>query len=99
MIAKLGKFQAMVINRFVKMENKDEMYIENKKITSENSAKLLGIEIDNQLNVDNHVSTLCNKAGSQLNAIGKLKKYIGFPEKKALIEAFVYSNFNYCPLV
>ena len=54
------------------MENKDEMYIENEKITSENSAKLLGIEIDNQLNVDNHVSTLCNKAGSQLNAIGKL---------------------------
>ena len=39
------------------------------------------------------------KAGSQLNAIGRLRKYIGFPEKKALIEAFVYSNFNYCPLV
>ena len=28
-----------------------------------------------------------------------LRKYIGFPEKKALIEAFVFSNFNYCPLV
>ena len=38
------------------------------------------------------------KVGSQLNAIGRLRKYIGFPEKKALIEAFVYSNFNYCPL-
>ena len=28
-----------------------------------------------------------------------LKKYIGFPEKNALIEAFVFSNFNYCPLI
>ena len=39
------------------------------------------------------------KAGSQLNAIGRLRKYIGFPEKKTLIEAFVYSNFNYCLFV
>ena len=99
MIAELGKFQAMVINRFVKMGNKHEMYIENKKITSEHSVKLLGIEIDNQLNFDNHVSTLCKKAGSQLNAIGRLRKYIGFPEKKALIEAFVYSIFNYNTLI
>ena len=81
------------------MENKHEMYIENKKITSEHSVRLLGIEIDNQLNVDNHVSALCKKASSQLNAIGKLRKCIGFPEKKVLIEAFVFSNFNYCPLV
>ena len=100
MIVNPGKFRAMVINRFREMENKHEMYIENKKITSAHFVKLLGIEIDNQLNFDNHVSTLCKKAGSQLNAIGRLRKYIGFPEKKkALIEAFVYSNFNYCPLV
>ena len=39
------------------------------------------------------------KAGYHLNAIGRLRKYIGLPEKKTLIEAFVYSNFNYCPLV
>ena len=37
--------------------------------------------------------------GSQLNAIGRLRKYVGFPEKMALIEAFVFSNFNYYPLV
>ena len=29
------KFQAMVINRFGKIENKHEMYLENKKILSE----------------------------------------------------------------
>ena len=99
MIANPGKFQAMVINRFGKMENKHEMYIEKKKITSEHYVELLGIEIDNQLNFDNHVSTLCKKAGSQLNAIGRLRRCIGFPEKKALIEGIVFSNFNYCHLV
>ena len=81
MIVNPGKFQAMIINRFGKMENKHEMYIDNKKITSEHSVKLLGIEIENQLKFDNHVSTLCRKAGSQLNTIGRLRKYIGFPKK------------------
>ena len=50
----------------------------NTKITSEHSVKLLGTEINNQQNFDNHVSTLCKKAGFQLNAIGRLKKYISF---------------------
>ena len=44
MIVKPGKFQAMIINRFEKMENKDEMYIDRKKITSQHSVKLVGIE-------------------------------------------------------
>ena len=63
------------------MEHKGEMYFKNKKITSGHSVKLLGIEIDNQVNFDNHVSTLCKKADFQLNAIGRLRKCIGFPEE------------------
>ena len=34
MIVKPGKFQAIVINRFGKMENKHEMFIENNIIRS-----------------------------------------------------------------
>ena len=80
-IVNTGKFQAMVINRFGKLENKHEMYIDNKKITLEHSLKLLGIdEIDNPLNFDNNISTICKKTGSQLNAIGRLEKCIGFLE-------------------
>ena len=37
------------------------MYIENKKIALEYSVKLLGVEIHDQLNFDNHVSTLCRR--------------------------------------
>ena len=35
MIVNPGRFQAMIINRFGKMKNNIEMYIDNKKITSE----------------------------------------------------------------
>ena len=47
MLVNPDKFQAMIIKRFGKMENKHKMYIENKKITSEHSVIILGIEIDN----------------------------------------------------
>ena len=70
------------------------MYIDNKK-TSEHSVKLLGIEIDNHLNIDNHVSILCKKEGSQQNAIGRLRKYIGFPEAIGFPHrSLCISNFN-----
>ena len=95
MIVNPGKFQAMVINKFGKMENKHEMYIGNKKLTSEHYIKLLGIEKDNQLNFDNHVSILCKKAGSQLNAMGGLENTLVFLVKKL----WYFQNFNYCPLV
>ena len=99
MIVNPGKFQAMVMNRCGKLENKHKKYIDNKKLTSEQAVKLLVIEIDNQLNFDNDVSKICKEAGYQLNAIGRLRKYIGFPGKKTLIGAFAFSSFNYCPLV
>ena len=55
MIVNPSKFQVMVISRFGKIASKHEMYIENKKITSEHSVKLLGVETDSRLNFDNHV--------------------------------------------
>ena len=64
-----------------------------------NSVKLLGIEVDNKLSFDKHISTLCKKASNQLNAIGRIQKYVSFKEKEVFINSFVYSNFNYCPLV
>ena len=68
-------------------------------INSENSVKPLGIEIDNKLSFEQHISTLCNKASNHLNAIGSMQKFMGLKEKEGLLNSFVYSNFNYCPLV
>ena len=36
-------------------------------VTCKDSVKLLGIEIDYQLNFDTHISTICRKASQQLN--------------------------------
>ena len=36
---------------------------------------------------------------NQLNALGRHQKYIGKPEKVAIVNSFLYANFNSCPLV
>ena len=68
-------------------------------IKPNNSVKLLGITLDNKLNFEKHISSICKSASCQLNALFRLKNFLGFKERKILIESFVYSNFNYYPLV
>ena len=48
--------------------------------------KLLGLEIDSKLNFEKHISNLCNKSAGQLNALSRLKTYIGFEERKVLVK-------------
>ena len=42
---------------------------------------------------------LCSEAAMQLNALGRLQKYMGKPEEVPSVNSFIYANFNYCPLV
>ena len=55
--------------------------------------------IDGKLNFNFHINKNCLKSANQLNALVWLKRFLGNEEKKVLINSFVLSNFNYCPLV
>ena len=99
MIFNPDTFQAIVIKRNNKMKDSYSLNINQEVINSENWVKLLGIEIDNKLSFEKHISTLVKKASNQLNAISRIQKFMGFKEKEILLNSFVYSNFNYCPLV
>ena len=73
--------------------------IKGKTIYSTDSIKFLGINIDNELKFNEHTGSLCKKAGQQLNSLYRLNKYLTFESKKVLVNSFIFSNFNYCPLV
>ena len=73
--------------------------IDGNEIKTTNSVDLLRIHIDNKLTFDDHIFTLCNTASIHLNAIGRLKHYLGKKELEVIINSFIYSNFNYCRLV
>ena len=99
MIVNLDIFQAIIVKRNNKMEDSYSLNINQEVINSENRVKLSGAEIDNKLSFEKHISTLVKKANNQLNAISRIQKFMGFKEKEILLNSFVYSNFNYCPLV
>ena len=99
MIVNPDKFQAIIVKRNNKMKDPYSLNINQEVINFENSVKLLGVEIDNKLTFEKRISTLIKKASNQLNAFSRIQKFMGFKEKEILLNSFVYSNFNYCPLV
>ena len=40
--------------------------------------------------------TFCQKAGQKLNAIFRITPYMDFAKRRLLVNAFFYSQFNYC---
>ena len=70
--------------------------IDNKVVKVKSLVKLLGVQIDAELNFNLHIANICISAENQLNA---LRKFLVFEEEKVLINSYFYSNFNYWPLV
>ena len=61
--------------------------------------KLLGVTFDKKLSFTKHVQDLCKKAHQKLHALARLSNYIDPIKLKLLMDAFITSQFNYCPLV
>ena len=99
MVVNPKKFQAIIINRQNRSNHNCPLTINNAEINSKELVTLLSIEIDNKLNIEKHVSTICKKANNQLNAISRIDAGLGQKEKGVLINSFVYSNSNYGPLI
>ena len=62
MIVNPDKFQAIVIKRKNKKKDSYPLNLNQEVIDSENCVKLLGVEIDNKLSFEKHISTLVKKA-------------------------------------
>ena len=61
MIINPGKFHSIIIESSTGKINLQSLKI-NRNIETSESMKLLGIEIDNHLHFQSHVSTICKKA-------------------------------------
>jgi hypothetical protein len=97
MQANPDKFQVLAVGKKT-YEKRPTINIQNFELTCEDSVKLLGNEIDYQLNFDTHTSTICRKASQQLNIIKHLGLYLNRLNKLTIFHTFILSNFNFCPL-
>ena len=52
-----------------------------------------------KLNFNNHINTIYRTSANPLNALIRLRRFLGIEERKALIQSFVLSNFIYGLLV
>ncbi len=87
--------------QFMHTSKKEDVEFEcrNIKIESEESVKLLGINIDNMLKFTQHVSDIIRKCGFQLNTLQRQSKLLNTKTKLMIIYSFIQANLNYCPLI
>ena len=70
-----------------------------KKIWESKKQKLLGVEIDRTLNFDEHIASLCRKAGKKLSVLARLSNFMCTNKKRVLMKALTESQFGYCSLI
>ena len=69
------------------------------KIWESKKQKLLGVEIDRTLSFDEHIASLCRKAGKKLSVLARLSNFKCTNKKRVLMKAFIEPQFSYCPLI
>ena len=99
MIVNPGKFQSIIIDKKKQDHTKETFKLGDNVIETSPSVKLLGVQIDDKLNFNLHITNICRSAANQLNALIRFKQFLSFEAKKVLVNSYFYSNFNYCPLV
>ena len=73
--------------------------IGNSRINESNFEKLLGVTFYKKVSFKKHFEDLSKKANQKLHALARLSNYIDPIKSEILMNSFIRSQFNYCPLV
>ena len=73
--------------------------IGNNDVVNTWEKKLLGVHIDSELAFEYHVSKLCQKASNKPYALAHISPYMDRDKLRNLMRAFIYSQFQYFPLI
>ena len=63
------------------------------------NVKLLGINIDKNLNFKDHILSICAKAPKKITVLTRLIRFLNLNQCRKIMKAFIDSQFNYCPLI
>ena len=66
---------------------------------SSNTETLFEVSIDSELNFENHISYICRKVCRKLSALVCIARNITLLKRRMLLQAFIESQFNDCPLI
>ena len=71
----------------------------NLNIKSSKEVKILGKQIDSNLNFYSRIKSICRKAGKKLWAFLRISFKLNTRQKQLLYKSMIKSQFNYCLLV
>ena len=95
-----GKCHLLVVDRNHKLFSSNSyIYLENAFLENEESVKLLGVKIDQNLDFKEHINCLLKEGNKKLHAIMRISKYLNEDKLKLIMRTFIESQFNYCPLI
>ena len=87
MIVNPSKFQSIIIHKKKQDHTKEIFEIGDKVIEASPSVKLLGVQIDDKLNFNLHITNICRSTANQLNALIRLNQFLSFKAKTVLINS------------
>ena len=71
----------------------------NFDIENTHSQKFLSVTIDRNLNFHEHVSSLCKRVNTKINAMTRVFPFMLSNKGKLITKAILMSQFGYCPLL
>ena len=83
-------------SRFVATNELLPVRIGDTEVTSSSHVRDLGVILDENMTMSQHVSSICRNASFALYNIGKLRAYLDQPSTEKLVHAFVSSRLDGC---
>ena len=63
------------------------------------TGSVLGMQIENKLNFENHIKSLCSKASQKLGVLQRFSNLLDVQKENLLFNSIIKSQFSYCSLV
>ena len=95
------KYQSLVINpRNLNISAGGlDIKIKGKVIENVNKIKLLGVNVDENMNFAVHISEMCKKASRKVGVLMRLRNLIPVAAKVTIFKTSILSHLTYCQLV
>ena len=83
-------------SRFVRNPVLSQFSFGNTTIELSDKVRDLGVILDKELNLRQHINDTCKKAISAIRSISRIRKYLSQSNLKRIVDAFVISRIDYC---
>ena len=87
----------MFLSKYKNIEK--NMSFNGKANKSSDTVELLGITLDKNINFKRHIQNICRKTNNKTIALLRIRKFLNLERAQILAEAYISSNFRYCPLI